>query len=75
MSLESTEDAEKYLKKIHKTLFYLCEIAREAGVNSHAAIFMFISGAFAAGPDHIEEVSKLLMEYSEKKLHEQFLTD
>ena len=68
MTLSSVEDAQEYVKKVEKTLLYLTELAKDAGLYTHAGMFCGISAAFYSGADEIEILSECVHGYIEDAL-------
>jgi len=66
--MESTQDAEKYLKTIKRTLYYLYGVSLEAGMNSHAGFFMGICAAFSSSSDDLQEVVELINQHTKEKV-------
>ena len=72
MVIESVDDAKEYMVKVDKTLIYLSELAKDAGLYKHASIFIGISAAFASGPEDIDKIAELVHGYINEKIANKF---
>jgi len=63
MAIESVDDAKEYFEKVERALMYLSGLAKEAGIFSHAGLFLGVSAAFAGGPDEIDKIAGLVHRY------------
>ena len=62
--INSVEDAKEYIGKVEKTLIYLSELSKEAGLHSHAGLFLGITAAFSSGTEEIDKVADLIESYT-----------
>jgi len=72
MVIESVDDAKEYMVKVDKTLIYLSELAKDAGLYKHASIFIGISAAFVSGPEDIDKVAELIHGYVSERIANKF---
>jgi len=70
MTIESDQDAKDYLKKIQRGLWDLHELSKEAGLNTHAAMFIAISAAFAHSAEKISCMVGAVMVQNELSMEE-----
>jgi len=68
MAIETIKDAEEYLKSARQHLNLLRKLSQEAGLNTHAAMWLTIEAAFLESGEEIQTVAKLLNVYLENRM-------
>ena len=65
MAINSVEDATTYLDDVGKHLDDLAKLSIEAGMHSHAAIWLGIHAAFLKGMEEVVTISDMIGMYLE----------
>lgn len=64
-SLETVEDAEKYVKEVNKHLAALATLSAEAGLHSHASVWLGINAAFCHSTEQFQIIVNIIGMYLE----------
>ena len=70
--LQSKEDADVYIDKVEKTLMYLYELSNDAGLGTHAALFLTVYASFMSSMEEFNLLKKAVMEYNDGALKRHF---
>ena len=70
MPIQNSEDANKYLDNIIKHLRELRILSLDAGLNSHASIWLAVESAFIQSSDEINTITDMMKMYIDTKLRE-----
>ena len=63
MAIETKEDARQYVINVRQHLNLLRKISQDAGLNTHAAMWLIIEAAFLESGEEIQTVVKILTMY------------
>ena len=66
--VENTEGAKKYLDEVNKHLKELRLLSLDAGMNTHASIWLSIEAAFMESMDEVQTVVDMHSMYIDSKL-------
>lgn len=67
MAINSTENAQKYLETIRQHLHELTQLSLDAGMHTHAAMWLAIHGAFLESMDEVKTITDMFGMYLEHK--------
>ena len=70
MSIENQEDAKIYLDAVVKHLKQLRILSLDAGLNTHASIWLAVEAAFLQSSDEIDTVVGIMGMYVDGKLRQ-----
>jgi hypothetical protein len=68
MPLKTVEEGQKYIHEVKKHLFELRHLSIEAGLNTHAAMWCVITGAFCDSIDEVKTITDMLGMYLEARM-------
>jgi hypothetical protein len=64
--IRSQEEANKYVDEVLKKLDELSELSQEAGLFSHAGVWVTIAASFCSGPEEFDRLKTIMEAYLDK---------
>ncbi len=72
MAVENIEDARKYLDQVEWHLDKLTSLSLDAGMGSHASMWLSIHGAFVESMDEVKTITDMVGMFLENRMKRGF---